>query len=151
MKLIHRIIAAILAVMSLASIGQSQDLMGFDRASFGSVVLSQTQAVGTDIQLELSVGSYENEPISNYSEGSIFAIIGAIMFAVYLILTRYVSKLDSAVTSFFWTGIGGTVTMTIISFFIWEPIPQKDFLWLYSQIHRWIARKEQQKLKKYID
>ena len=50
--------------------------MGFDRASFGSVVLSSTQAVGTDIQLELSVGSYENEPISNYSEGSIFAQMG---------------------------------------------------------------------------
>ena len=66
------------------------------------------------------------------SEGSIFAIIGALMFAVYLILTRYVSRLDTAVTSFFWTGIGGTVTMTVISFFIWEPIPQKDFLWLLT-------------------
>ena len=66
------------------------------------------------------------------SEGSIFAIIGAVMFAVYLILTRYVSRLDTAVTSFFWTGIGGTVTMTVISFFIWEPIPQKDFLWLLT-------------------
>jgi drug/metabolite transporter (DMT)-like permease len=66
------------------------------------------------------------------SEGSIFAIIGAIMFAVYLILTRYVSRLDTAVTSFFWTGIGGTVTMTVISFFIWEPIPQKDLLWLLT-------------------
>ena len=29
------------------------------------------------------------------SEGSVFAIIGAIMFAVYLILTRYVSKSDT--------------------------------------------------------
>ena len=66
------------------------------------------------------------------SEGSIFAIIGAIMFAVYLILTRYVSRLDTAVTSFFWTGIGGTVTMTVISFFIWESIPQKDLLWLLT-------------------
>ena len=72
-------------------------------------------------------------PTSNViSEGSIFAIIGAIMFAVYLILTRYVSRLDTAVTSFFWTGIGGTVTMTVISFFIWEPIPQKDLLWLLT-------------------
>ena len=69
---------------------------------------------------------------SIFSEGSIFAIIGAVMFAVYLILTRYVSRLDTAVTSFFWTGIGGTVTMTVISFFIWEPIPQKDFLWLLT-------------------
>ena len=49
------------------------------------------------------------------TEGSIFAIVGAIMFAVYLILTRYVSRSDTAITSFFWTGIGGTVTMCILS------------------------------------
>ena len=64
------------------------------------------------------------------SEGSIFALIGAIMFAVYLILTRYASRQDSAITSFFWTGVGGLITMSIISCFIWESIPQKDFLWL---------------------
>ena len=65
------------------------------------------------------------------SEGSVFAIIGAIMFAVYLILTRYVSKSDTAVTSFFWTGIGGTVTMSIISLFIWDDIIREDYLWLF--------------------
>ena len=65
------------------------------------------------------------------SEGSIFALIGAVMFAVYLILTRYVSRQDSAITSFFWTGIGGTVTMSIISLFIWSNIPEEDYLWLF--------------------
>ena len=64
------------------------------------------------------------------SEGAIYALIGAIMFAVYLILTRYVSRLDTAITSFFWTGIGGSITMTIISFFIWEDILREDLLWL---------------------
>ena len=65
------------------------------------------------------------------SQGSIFALLGAIMFAVYLILTRYVSRQDPAITSFFWTGIGGTVTMSIISFFIWDAIPEKDYIWLF--------------------
>ena len=64
------------------------------------------------------------------SEGAIYALVGAIMFAVYLILTRYVSRIDKAITSFFWAGIGGSVTMTIISFFIWEDILKEDFLWL---------------------
>ena len=64
------------------------------------------------------------------TEGSIFAIVGAIMFAVYLILTRYVSRSDTALTSFFWTGIGGTVTMSIISLFIWDDILKEDYLWL---------------------
>jgi V8-like Glu-specific endopeptidase len=70
------IIYAALAVLSLAHSAQSQDLMGFDRGSFGSIVLSQTQSAGTDVQLELSIGNYENEPIINYSVGSVFAKIG---------------------------------------------------------------------------
>ena len=52
------------------------------------------------------------------------------MFAVYLILTRYVSRSDTAITSFFWTGIGGTVTMSLISLFIWDNILKEDYLWL---------------------
>ena len=52
------------------------------------------------------------------SEGLIIALIGAVIFAVYLILTRYVSRQYTAITSFFWMGLGGTVTMTIISLFI---------------------------------
>ena len=64
------------------------------------------------------------------TEGSIFAIVGAIMFAFYLILTRYVSRSDTAITSFFWTGIGGTVTMSLISLFIWDNILKEDYLWL---------------------
>ena len=65
------------------------------------------------------------------TEGSILAIVGAIMFAVYLILTRYVSRSDTAITSFFWTGIGGTVTMSLISLFIWDDILKEDYLWLF--------------------
>ena len=65
------------------------------------------------------------------SQGSIFALMGAVMFAIYLILTRYVSRQDQAITSFFWTGIGGTVTMSIISLFIWDTIPEEDYVWLF--------------------
>jgi len=72
-----RLIAyTVIAIISLASIAQCQGLIGFDRGSFGSVVLSQKQSLGTDLQLELSIGSYENEPIINYSSGSVFAQIG---------------------------------------------------------------------------
>ena len=78
MKLIHRIIAATLAVMSLASIAHSQDLMGFDRASYShdTVVLSQPQSAGLKVQLEAAVGTYNNEPIRNYGSDSVFARIG---------------------------------------------------------------------------
>ena len=40
------------------------------------------------------------------------------MFALYLILTKYASRQDSAITSFFWTGFGGSITMLVrIAFF----------------------------------
>ena len=53
-----------------------------------------------------------------FSICSIFAFIGASMFAFYLILTKYASRQDSAITSFFWTGLGGSITMLfMISFF----------------------------------
>lgn len=65
-----------------------------------------------------------------FSGGSFFALIGALLFSIYLILTRYVSKRDGAITSFFWMGMGGTVTMSVVSFFTWEGISQEYWMWL---------------------
>jgi len=64
------------AVMTLAAPGHAQDIIGFDRSSFGSVVLSRNQSAGSWIEFELAVGSYNNESIRNYSELSIFAKMG---------------------------------------------------------------------------
>ena len=65
-----------------------------------------------------------------FSGGSIFALIGAILFSIYLILTRYVSKKDNTITSFFWMGLGGTVTMSIVSIFNWNGVSQEYWMWL---------------------
>ena len=65
--------------IGIASFGTSllsQELVTFDRSSFGSVVISKNQSVGNDIQLELAIGNYENEPIINYSVGSVFSQMG---------------------------------------------------------------------------
>ena len=71
-----RQIALALAFLLAATPSFSQELLGFDRSSFGSVVLSRNQSAGADIQLELSVGSYNNESIQNYSDDSVFAKMG---------------------------------------------------------------------------
>ena len=72
------IISIVLAALSVASTAQSQDLMGFDRASYShdTVVLSQPQSAGLKVQLEAAVGTYNNEPIRNYGSDSVFAQIG---------------------------------------------------------------------------
>jgi len=68
--------------------------------------------------------------IEIFSGGSIFALVGATLFSIYLILTRHASKKDNVITSFFWMGLGGTITMSIVSFFTWRDISQEYWMWL---------------------
>ena len=65
-----------------------------------------------------------------FSADAILPFIGAIMFAVYGLLTRLVGQDDSAMVSFFWTGISGAVAMTLIGIWHWEPIASRDIPWL---------------------
>ncbi|MBZ0128240.1 MAG: DMT family transporter [Rhodobacteraceae bacterium] len=65
-----------------------------------------------------------------FSPYSMIAVISALMFAVYGLLTRYVARKDSAVTSFFWTGVSGCVLATFIGVWFWEPMARGDWLWM---------------------
>ena len=77
LKVAKKITSSIaLALIAFGGAAHSQNLMGFDRASFGSVVLSQNQSAGSEIQLESAIGLYNNEPILNYGNDSVFARIG---------------------------------------------------------------------------
>lgn len=48
------------------------------------------------------------------------AILGMAMFALYGIATRRVARTDAAMTSFYYTGVFGAVTMTIIGPWFWS-------------------------------
>lgn len=52
------------------------------------------------------------------------------MFAVYGLLTRYVSRRDTGDVSFFWTGIVGTIIATLIGMWFWQPMSGGDWLWM---------------------
>ena len=54
----------------------------------------------------------------------------AATFAIYNIMTRYVARADSGETSFFWTGIGGFITLTLIGPFFWDPLQGHDITWM---------------------
>jgi drug/metabolite transporter (DMT)-like permease len=58
------------------------------------------------------------------------ALLGAAMFAVYNLLTRLANREDRAATSFFYTGIAGAVTMTLIGPFFWTPMVGWDWGWM---------------------
>lgn len=54
-------------------------------------------------------------------------LIAALMFALYSILTRLVSRTDSATTSVFYAGVAGAVAITTIGPFFWQPIRMEDW------------------------
>ncbi len=63
---------------------------------------------------------------------AIIPLISALMFALYAVLTRYAARLDSAMTSFVWTGVVGALAMTVIGLFNWEMMSFGDSLWMLT-------------------
>jgi drug/metabolite transporter (DMT)-like permease len=65
-----------------------------------------------------------------FNPWAIIPLISAFMFALYGLLTRYAARQDSTATSFFWTGIVGSIMMTTIGIWFWEPMAQTDWAWM---------------------
>ncbi|MCD1626617.1 DMT family transporter [Seohaeicola saemankumensis] len=61
---------------------------------------------------------------------AIVPLIAALMFALYGLLTRYAARKDSTATSFFWTGTVGSLAMTIVGVWFWEPMTGPDWGWM---------------------
>ena len=65
-----------------------------------------------------------------FDPAALIPFASALMFAVYGLLTRYAARKDSTATSFFWTGIAGSVCMTAVGMWYWEPMVGTDWLWM---------------------
>lgn len=69
-------------------------------------------------------------------EGALFdpaillPVAGAINFAVYVVLTRMVGRVDQPMTSFFYTGIVGAATISLAGPFFWATIAGWDLAWM---------------------
>ena len=71
------------------------------------------------------------KPSNNiFSLEAIIPLIAALMFALYSLLTRYAARQDSAMTSFFWTGIIGAIVMSFIGSGYWVSLKPIDWAWL---------------------
>jgi drug/metabolite transporter (DMT)-like permease len=57
-------------------------------------------------------------------------LVSAAMFALYALLTRYAGRIDSAATSFFWTGVAGAIAITPLGLWTWEPMSAPDWGWM---------------------
>ncbi|MGY6706518.1 DMT family transporter [Roseinatronobacter sp.] len=65
-----------------------------------------------------------------FNPAALIPLLAAFMFALYGLLTRYAARKDSAAVSFFWTGVAGAVTMTLIGIWFWEPMVAGDWVWM---------------------
>lgn len=65
-----------------------------------------------------------------FQPAALIPLLAAFLFAVYGLLTRYVARQDSAAVSFFWTGVAGAVTMTLVGIWFWEPMLPGDWVWM---------------------
>ena len=61
---------------------------------------------------------------------ALIPLLATVMFALYHVATRYVSRVDSSDTSFFYTGMAGAVTVTLIGPFFWSTFHGWDWLWM---------------------
>lgn len=65
-----------------------------------------------------------------FSPDALIPLTAALMFATYVLLTRFVSRRDSSATSFFWTGVTGGVLMTMVGIWTWTPMSPTASIWL---------------------
>ena len=67
-----------------------------------------------------------------FDADAVLPFAGALMFAVYGLLTRMAGREDSAMVSFFWTAIAGVVAATAVGIWHWQPIAPRDIPWLLT-------------------
>lgn len=58
--------------------------------------------------------------------GVAYAILSALCYAVYIVITRKVSRFDSAATSMAYAGIAGLVLSTLVGMWFWQPMGWGD-------------------------
>lgn len=66
------------------------------------------------------------------SANATLPLLGAAMFALYGLLTRLAARDDSAMVSFFWTGISGAIAITVVGIWHWQPVAARDIPWLLA-------------------
>jgi len=61
---------------------------------------------------------------------ALVALLAAVLWATYGLMTRFAARRDSTATSFFWTGTVGAVAMTAVGLWFWEPMTGPDWGWM---------------------
>ncbi|ADO41530.1 DMT family transporter [Ketogulonicigenium vulgare] len=81
-----------------------------------------------------------------FSLTAIIPLAAATIFALYSLLTRYVSRKDSASTSMAWSALVGAICATAVGVFYWEPMAPSDWVFMlglcvFGMLSHWMLIK----------
>ena len=65
-----------------------------------------------------------------FAPAALLPLASALMFALYSILTRLATRTEASFVSLFWSGILGTILITAIGIWYWEPMTGPDWGWM---------------------
>lgn len=65
-----------------------------------------------------------------FQPAALIPLAAALMFALYGLLTRHVSRDDSSSVSLFWAGVIGAIVSTAVGVWFWEPMVPTDWAWM---------------------
>jgi len=112
---------AVFAVYPLIVAALSGPLLG-ERVGWRRWLAIGVGFLGVLVILEPGFGVFRLE--------ALIPLLAACMFALYSLLTRYVSRVDNGAVSFFWMGVVGAVVTTAIGARTWQPMSGDDWLWM---------------------
>lgn len=69
---------------------------------------------------------------ATFNSSILVPVACTVMFALYSVLTRMVSRTDTSHTSFFYTGIAGAVAITLVGPFYWTTITPDYWFWMLA-------------------
>lgn len=65
-----------------------------------------------------------------FSWPALLPLASAFLFATYSVLTRLTTRNEPSFPAFFWPGVIGAVLMTAVGTMQWEPVSQRDWLFM---------------------
>ena len=67
-----------------------------------------------------------------FTAEALLPMLAAVLFSVYVLATRFVSRQDSAATSFVWAGVAGAMAITGPGLWVWTPMTPGDWGWMLA-------------------
>lgn len=67
---------------------------------------------------------------SGFDVSFLLPLAGAVLFALYALATRLVSRTDESMTSFLYTGVIGALAISLVGPFFWVSLAPVDWVWM---------------------